>query len=169
LPGRNFDHLHMAWTETTYISLRFIVSPYILHNEREHFTRIGIKKKTYRRKRRLKVDVLLVRVLLNKNHSLRLTANSLLYLLDINPLNAELNPICHLLALLGVHHFLHASRIRVKSLTIRLLMSYIYDISSLRVKFRVKRYLSLFLLCSGYFVFARTSFLRPSEKQLLNC
>jgi hypothetical protein len=30
-----------------------------------------------------------------------------------NPLNAELNPICHLLALLGVHHFLHVSRIRV--------------------------------------------------------
>jgi len=33
---------------------------------------------------------------------------------NINPLNAELNPICHLLALLGVHHFLHFSRIRVK-------------------------------------------------------
>ena len=44
----------------------------------------------------------------------------------INPLNAELNPICHLLALLGVHHFLHVSRIRVKSLTLRLLMSYTY-------------------------------------------
>ena len=44
----------------------------------------------------------------------------------IKPLNAELNPICHLLALLGVHHFLHVSRIRVKSLNIRLLMSYIY-------------------------------------------
>ena len=43
----------------------------------------------------------------------------------LNPLNAELNPICHLLALLGVH-FLHVSRIRVKSLTLRLLMSYIY-------------------------------------------
>ena len=43
-----------------------------------------------------------------------------------NPLNAELNPICHLLALLGTHHFLHVSSIRVKSLTLRLLMSYIY-------------------------------------------
>ena len=30
------------------------------------------------------------------------------------PLNAELNPICYLLALLGAHHFLHVSRIRVK-------------------------------------------------------
>ena len=44
----------------------------------------------------------------------------------INPLNAELNPICYLLALLGAHHFLHVSRIRVKLLTVRRLMSYIY-------------------------------------------
>jgi len=55
-----------------------------------------------------------------------------------NPLNAELNPICYLLALLGAHHFLHVSRIRVTSLTLRLRMPYvyiyIYDISSLRVK-----------------------------------
>jgi hypothetical protein len=35
------------------------------------------------------------------------------YCTVINPLNAELNPICHLLALLGVHHFLHVGRIRV--------------------------------------------------------
>jgi len=52
----------------------------------------------------------------------------------INPLNVELNPIWHLLALLGVHHFLHVSRIRVKSLTLRLLMSatnFSYDLSRL--------------------------------------
>jgi len=30
-----------------------------------------------------------------------------------NPSNAELNPICHLLALLEVHHILHVSWIRV--------------------------------------------------------
>jgi hypothetical protein len=30
-----------------------------------------------------------------------------------NPLNAELNPICHLLALLGAHPILNVSRIRV--------------------------------------------------------
>ena len=35
---------------------------------------------------------------------------------DINPLNAELNPICHLLALLGAHHILHVSGLRVKSI-----------------------------------------------------
>ena len=33
----------------------------------------------------------------------------------INPLTAELNPICHLLALLGAHPILHVSRIRVKN------------------------------------------------------
>ena len=42
-----------------------------------------------------------------------------------NPLNPELNPICYLLALLA-HHFLYVNRIRVKLLTSRLLMSYIY-------------------------------------------
>jgi len=32
----------------------------------------------------------------------------------IHRLRAELNPICHLLTLLGAHHILHVSRIRVK-------------------------------------------------------
>ena len=32
----------------------------------------------------------------------------------VNPLNAELNPIYHLLALLGAHHILHVSGVRVK-------------------------------------------------------
>ena len=45
---------------------------------------------------------------------------------SLNPLNPKLNPICYLLALLGAHHFLHVSRIRVKLLTLSLLMSYIY-------------------------------------------
>jgi len=36
-----------------------------------------------------------------------------------NPLKPELNPICYLLALLGAHHFLHVSRIRVKLITLR--------------------------------------------------
>jgi hypothetical protein len=31
----------------------------------------------------------------------------------LNPLHAKLNPICHLLALLGAHHILHVSRIKV--------------------------------------------------------
>ena len=51
----------------------------------------------------------------------------------INPLNPELNPICYLLALLGAHHFLHVSRIRVKLLTFGRLMSYIYGAPILHV------------------------------------
>ena len=34
-------------------------------------------------------------------------------LYKVNPLNAELNPICHLLALLGAHLILHVGKIRV--------------------------------------------------------
>jgi hypothetical protein len=37
-------------------------------------------------------------------------------LVVFNPLNAELNPTCHFLALLGAHHILHVSRIRVNLL-----------------------------------------------------
>ena len=40
------------------------------------------------------------------------TTNKAIYKL-INPLNAELNLSCHLLALLGAHPILHVSRIRV--------------------------------------------------------
>jgi len=40
----------------------------------------------------------------------------LLRIAQTNPLNAELNPICHLLALLGAHHILHVSRVRVNFL-----------------------------------------------------
>jgi len=36
--------------------------------------------------------------------------------ISLNPLNSELNPICHQLTLLGAHHILHVSRIRVKPL-----------------------------------------------------
>jgi len=35
------------------------------------------------------------------------------YLVSINPLNAELNPICYLLAFLGTHHIFHVSGLRV--------------------------------------------------------
>jgi len=35
--------------------------------------------------------------------------------IPVNPLNADLNSIRHLLALLGAYHILHVSRIRVNS------------------------------------------------------
>jgi len=40
--------------------------------------------------------------------------SNLTHIQVVNPLNAELNAICCLLALLGAHYFLHVSRIRVK-------------------------------------------------------
>jgi hypothetical protein len=48
----------------------------------------------------------------------QLTFNGAFFVCDsehcrFNPLNAELNPICPLLALFGAHHILHVSRIRV--------------------------------------------------------
>jgi hypothetical protein len=38
----------------------------------------------------------------------------------INTLNTMLNPICHLLALLGAHRILHVSRIRVNVIRLHL-------------------------------------------------
>ena len=40
------------------------------------------------------------------------------YMAIFNPLNPELNPVCHLLALLGAHPILHISRIRVNAVVI---------------------------------------------------
>jgi len=34
---------------------------------------------------------------------------------QLNPLNAKLNPICHLVALLGAHPILHVSGVRVNA------------------------------------------------------
>ena len=53
----------------------------------------------------------------NSSRFLLFYSNSCTYihfkpLIYVNPLNAELNPICHLLALLGAHHILLVSRIR---------------------------------------------------------
>ena len=61
-----------------------------------------------------------------KELKLRLLLYFKMHFAHINPLKPELNPICYLLALLGAHHFLHVSRIRVKLLTFRLLRSDIY-------------------------------------------
>ena len=58
-----------------------------------------------------------------KEMNVYLILTSFVTYIVINPLNPELYPICYMLALLGAHHFLHVSRIRVKLLTFRLLMS----------------------------------------------
>jgi hypothetical protein len=44
-------------------------------------------------------------------HDKKLATSCLNYdMANINPLNAKLNPICHLLALLGAYHILHISK-----------------------------------------------------------
>jgi len=48
---------------------------------------------------------------------MQFTTTITIHLDTINPLNAELNSTCHLLALSGAHHILHISRIRVKTQT----------------------------------------------------
>ena len=42
-----------------------------------------------------------------------------------NPLNAKLNPRCHLLALLGAHPILHISRIRVNRTKLQVFVTYL--------------------------------------------
>jgi len=44
-----------------------------------------------------------------------------------NPLNAELNPICPLLALFGARHILHVSRIRVNNYCVILQQQWFRD------------------------------------------
>ena len=43
---------------------------------------------------------------------------------SLNPSNAELNPNCRMLALLGAHHILHVSRIRVNCSFSKLLLQW---------------------------------------------
>jgi len=66
--------------------------------------------------------------------------------LTFNPLNAKLNPICHLLALLGAHHILHISRIRVKNRA-----SYIYD--GRTATLQMLHFMSIFFNKYKYWVF----------------
>jgi hypothetical protein len=49
-----------------------------------------------------------------------------------NPLNAQLNPISHLLTLLGAHPILHVGRIRV-NLYLLLLLLGLYFVSVMKV------------------------------------
>jgi hypothetical protein len=51
--------------------------------------------------------------------------NGMHFLSYLNPLNTELNPICHLLALLGAHPILHVSRAWVKNVWFQLLLEYL--------------------------------------------
>jgi len=75
------------------------------------------------------VTSFMLRITLVRNDesvALKILREELFWCDSINPLNPELNPIYYLLTLLGAHHFLYVSRIRVKSSALRLLMLYIY-------------------------------------------
>jgi len=54
------------------------------------------------------------------NISLCNVQNKFKFFTKINPLNAKLKPICHLLTLLGAHHIFHVGRIGVNSLNVLL-------------------------------------------------
>jgi hypothetical protein len=68
-----------------------------------------------------------------------LTNTCSLFWFPVNPLNAELNPICYLVALLGAHHFLHVSRIRVNDQAVCIEQQAFYwliNLSSLHIQRR---------------------------------
>ena len=48
-------------------------------------------------------------------HSRKISIKFLCSTTQFNPSNAKLNPICQLLALLGAHHILHVSRMRLNN------------------------------------------------------
>jgi len=63
-----------------------------------------------------------------------------IYCSYFNPLNADVNPICHLLTLLGAHHILHVNRLRVNGICFvnvfvkHVLCSYILFVNLGRIK-----------------------------------
>jgi len=67
-------------------------------------------------------------------HKYQINVNSTLSTsVSLNPLNAELNLICHFLALLGAHHILHVSRIRVKAVRLLMLTTHLHSMLKLRM------------------------------------
>jgi hypothetical protein len=50
-----------------------------------------------------------------------------------NPLNAELNSICHLLALLGTHHIFHVSELRVKLRPLLYVSQHVYQLHRAKI------------------------------------
>jgi len=65
-----------------------------------------------------------------------------------NPLNAELNPIRHLLALTGAHHFVHVSRIRVTILPYLIRFVLFNSCPSLCTSYVAELWVSSYELCA---------------------
>jgi len=74
----------------------------------------------------------------------------------INPLNAKLNPTCHLLAFLGAHHILHFSRVRVNC---EVICNSLHNCIFFPVKI-----LSIYYVLTVSFLYVSTVF--PHEKNL---
>ena len=64
--------------------------------------------------------------------------NHIFSLYTFNPLNAELNPIRHLLALIGARHIVHVSRIGVNSLDYAIRSKDRLSVQRIRVKYRAE-------------------------------
>ena len=77
-----------------------------------------------------------------------------------NPFNAELNPICHLLTLLGAHHILHVSRVRVK-LTIIQHLSFDSEKNSQPTSGQIQKVVFVFFLSVHVF---KSNTLTPTPK-----
>jgi len=59
--------------------------------------------------------VTIIKKCLNETNGTICVGKHLSDMFPINPLNTELNPICHLLTLLGAHHIFHVNGLRVKN------------------------------------------------------
>jgi hypothetical protein len=62
---------------------------------------------------------------------------------QFNTLNPELNPICHLLALLGAHHILHVSRV-----TVNLILQCLYSTVQPQISWLYKKKILKGLFCA---------------------
>jgi len=125
-----------------------LASPYLRHFS-GRFTSYFPNKTSYKLLPRTTLDQIL-------NHTnLHHTATSYFSKTHFNPLNAELSPICHLLALLGAHHILHVSRIRV-NITFPSMSGY-SNLSSLNVLwskcFMQSQTFYMSVTCSAHLIF----------------
>ena len=82
------------------------------------------------------------------------------HLLRFNPLNADLNHICHLLALLGAHHIFHVSGLRVNpflNTTIEIFKNILHSLSHISRSFGLPVAVTLF---TGSLVITRADTVR---------
>ena len=111
------SHFHLGtpyiyiYRKFVYLFTRMYRSKYLDHAITFHLTRVPTAQIT----RRLTIRMVNAKSVTVKN-CLLISSNIQEFRREnrINPLNAELNPIWHLLALFGAHHIFHAGRIRVK-------------------------------------------------------